>query len=249
MKILLQPARDEREAYLNVAGREKLGFEVMELSLPAPYADAAAWYASTGKAVSLHGAFMDNNPVSGEKEIRELSRQLCEQSCRDALRCGAESVIFHSSCFPFLRGGYLENWLRRAAEFYAALAEKTGLRILLENSFDLDPEPLERLMKLVRHPLLGVCLDLGHVNYSRTPQKEWFDRLGEYVRALHLSDNAGSFDEHLPLGAGSVDWEEADRLAAFLPECAAATLEVNGIDGAVRSLAYLEEHRLFGRGA
>ena len=41
----------------------------------------------------------------------------------------------------------------------------------------------------------------------------WLERLGRYVGELHLHDNEGSTDDHLPVGKGNFPF---DRLFAFL---------------------------------
>ncbi|MBR6738215.1 MAG: hypothetical protein IKL99_00935, partial [Oscillospiraceae bacterium] len=68
------------------------------------------------------------------------------------------------------------------------------------------------------------------------------------ITELHLSDNMGLFDEHLPLGKGSVDWKKVDGLWRALGRDVLLTLEVGGYDGVETSLAYLKENGLFLQG-
>ena len=154
-------------------------------------------------------------------------------------------MVFHSSAFPFLRGGYLENWADLCAAFYMELAEEyRGLTLCIENSQDLDPEPLEALMKRTGDSV-RVCLDIGHAHYSGTPLEAWFDVLGPSIACLHLSDNRGRFDDHLPLGDGGIDWAMADRLYQGLGKELPMTLEVGGLQGVDKSLAFLRRNGYF----
>ena len=204
------------------------------------------WYKSSGRVNAIHGAFIDVNPASGDPAFRELSRRRCWESCVLAVALGAEQVVFHSSAFPFLRGGYLENWADLCAAFYMELVEEySGLTLCIENSQDLDPEPLKALMKRAGNGV-GVCLDIGHANYSGTPLEAWFDVLGPSIACLHLSDNMGRFDDHLPLGDGVIDWALANRLYQGLGHQLPMTLEVGGLQGVEKSLAFLRRKGYFG---
>ena len=250
--IQVQPQYAQKAQWEALALREDLSYEALELSMPpllgGDWEECRDWYRASGRTRALHGAFIDVNPASGDPAFRELSRQRCRESCALAQALGAEYVVFHSSAFPFLRGAYLSRWAGVCAEFYGELAERYGLSVCVENSMDLDPEPLCALLKEASAAQVKVCLDIGHAHYARAPLEEWFDSLGEHIGYLHLSDNHGQFDDHLPLGAGSVNWALADRLWRQLGRRIPMTLEVGGITGAEQSLAYLKQHGYFGLG-
>ena len=60
-------------------------------------------------------------------------------------------------------------------------------------------------------PLLRFHLDSGHAKLERGYDRwdEYLDRLGHKMLHVHLSDNDGSSDQHLPLGAvprSTTDW-------------------------------------------
>lgn len=250
--IRIQPQCAEREKWERLAQREALAYEALEFSMP-PMLDCTGdafeecrnWYRNSGRTRALHGAFIDVNPASGDPAFRELSRRRCRESCALAAALGAEQVVFHSSAFPFLRGGYLENWADLCAAFYMELAEEyRGLTLCIENSQDLDPEPLEALMKRTGDGV-RVCLDIGHAHYSGTPLEAWFDVLGPSIACLHLSDNMGRFDDHLPIGDGGIDWAMADRLYQGLGKELPMTLEVGGLQGVDKSLAFLRRNGYF----
>ena len=266
--LQVQPWFASRDKWEAIAVREGLGFEVIELSVPPvltedeqagnddAWHDAKRtntdgflrnWYQTNGFVSAVHGAFIDVNPASGDEGIRRYSRRRCIESCRLAQKLGVEHIVFHSSCASFLRGSYLDNWAARCASFYEELSERFGINIWIENSQDVDAVPIRKLMERISVPGIGVCLDLGHVNYSRMPMEEWFETLGEWVGYLHLSDNMGMFDDHLPLGEGTVDWKLADSLWHLAGRKMPLTLEVVGIKGVEVSLAYLREHGYFGQ--
>ena len=140
----------------------------------------------------------------------------------------------------------MDTWAGRCADFYTELAETYGLGIRVENSQDIDCTPLIKLMQRVRKGDVAICLDVGHAHYSFEPMEKWFDVLGEYIQYLHLSDNMGKFDDHLPIGSGSIDWEKLNVLWKNLGRNMPATLEVGGIAGVEESLRYLRKNGCFG---
>ena len=103
-----------------------------------------------------------------------------------------------------------------------------------------------KLMQRVQKSDVAVCLDIGHAHYSSEPMGKWFDVLGEYIQYMHLSDNMGKFDDHLPIGSGSIDWNQLNSLWKSLHRDMPATLEVGGIAGVEESLRYLRKNGYFG---
>ncbi len=250
--IQVQPRFDFREDWEVLAEKENLCYEALDFSTqPALiegglFEEYRGWYSSNKRTTSLHGCFIDVNPASGDPAFRELSKRRCEESCRTASLIGAENVVFHSSCFPFLRGVYLDVWVKRCADFYQEMAERYDVRIFVENSFDIDAGPMKALMGAVNDDRIGVCLDIGHANYSNIPIRQWFEELGEWTGYIHLSDNMGIYDDHIMLGEGTIDWGEADRLWRGLEKETVITIEVNGVAAAEAAVTFLKEHGYFG---
>ena len=80
-------------------------------------------------------------------------------------------------------------------------------------------------------PLLAFHLDSGHAKLERGYDRwdEYIDRLGEKLRHVHLSDNDGTADQHLPLGAvprSRTNWGEHIRKLKASGYDATITLEV-----------------------
>ena len=250
--LQVQPQIANQNEWTALSEREGLSFETLEFCMlplladPEAYAACLQWYRNSKRVTAVHGAFIDVNPASGDPEFCALSRRRCEESCALASELGAKNVVLHSSCFPFLRGGYLTAWAEKCADFYMDLARKYGVGIRVENSQDVDPTPLAELMRRVRGADVAVCLDIGHANYSRAPIGEWFDQLGDSIAYLHLSDNLGAFDDHLAIGRGEIDWAHVDALWRGLNRFTPITLEVGGIDGVRDSIAYLRANKFFG---
>ncbi len=252
MSIQLQPQSVNLEQWVLLARKESAAFEVMDpFSLSSvgdfgKHEKIAEQFQKTGMVKSMHGAFIDVNPASSDPDFRQLSRQRCRESCEIATALGAGNLVFHSSAFPFLRGAYLENWAAGCALFYEELVQRYPVRIFIENAQDLDPAPLRKLMEKVQSDRIGVCLDIGHIHYSHAPVSQWFEELGEWIGYLHLSDNMGKFDDHLPLGQGTIDWELVNCLWKSLKKDVPITLETGDLESTLKSVRFLRKHQYFG---
>lgn len=245
--LQIQPLFKNITEYEALCEKYGLNYEVLEFSMGNAATGAEDYYKNCGRVKSIHGAFIDVNPGSSDAAFRELSEKRCSESCDLAMRLGAENVVFHSSCFPFLRGAYIENWAALCADFYTRLAEQyPALSLLIENSLDIDPVPIKMLTDKISAGNVGVCLDIGHINYSRAALDEWFEVLGDRVRYLHISDNYGIYDDHITLGSGTVDWAKASRLTKYLPAETPVTLEVGGIESIESSVEFLKANGFFG---
>jgi sugar phosphate isomerase/epimerase len=107
-------------------------------------------------------------------------------------------------------------------------AAQHQVELMIEN-LPRDFNSAEQLGELLDPmPELGLHLDIGHANletpYNTT--EEILRRYGKRLRHVHLHDNRGGEDLHLPLGAGNVD---VGRHLAALKACGydrTITLEV-----------------------
>jgi len=83
-------------------------------------------------------------------------------------------------------------------------AQKVNVRIAVENT--RNTHILMNVLDSINSPALGFCYDSGHdCIWSETPYailKKYRDRLF----AVHLHDNMGFADDHLPPGEGMIDW-------------------------------------------
>ena len=102
MAIQLQPQCADLEQWVTLAREEGASFEVMDpfflsgIGNFGKYLGTAQQYRQTGMVASVHGAFIDVNPASGDPDFRELSRQRCLESCEIALALGAVHLSMKS---------------------------------------------------------------------------------------------------------------------------------------------------------
>lgn len=125
-------------------------------------------------------------------------------------RLGATSVSIH----PFYNAPLFSDEEKIEANIQVIksvneLCELKEMELMFENyikPFDT-PKVFARILKEV--PNLKLHLDVGHCNIDQDKNlmEGFFKRFGKRIIHLHLSDNKGRGDDHLPLGCGNIDWE------------------------------------------
>jgi len=193
------------------------------------------------RPLTLHAPFNDLNPGSSDPRITEVTRLRLLQTLEVAARTGASLIVCHPGYEHWRYAGNIDLWLEASCAFWPVILERAaqvGCRIALENVFDTDVAPLKRLLGRFNHPLLGHCFDIGHWHlFSQVPLATWLAELGPHLMHLHLHDNHGISDAHLPVGEGDIDFT---GLLASLAErglSPSMTLEAHHPDHLRRSCA------------
>jgi sugar phosphate isomerase/epimerase len=216
--------------------------EVMDVAFP-NYIEEAVLTTYQGKSMqSMHAAFVDINYSSNDIRIREVSRERVERSIETGKKLGVSNVVVHTCCHPVLvNQNVIDIWCETTADYLRMIAEKYQVKIFVENTLDINPDILKRLMEMSDCKWLGVCLDVGHANLSKTPVEGWMKELKPYIGYLHLNDNRGRYDEHLPIGAGMIDWISLYRQIMQLEHEPIITIEVTKPEDFEKSVAFWEK--------
>lgn len=217
--VLVSLRGDELKHCHSVLCKGRIGLEVGDFASPnlldgtwlEQLSSTRELIAQYSGPMSLHGPFLDLNPVSPEPGLRRLTSERYRQALQAASTLGARHLVLHTQFNCNLRQpDYPGNWIAGNMRFWEKLlpqAEAAGITILLENMWDPCPDFLAELLARVDSPWLKACLDTGHANlFSRVPLTTWAETLGDHLVHLHLSDNRGGWDEHLAAGAGSIDF-------------------------------------------
>jgi sugar phosphate isomerase/epimerase len=103
-------------------------------------------------------------------------------------------------------------------------AHHAGVAICIENTTSEmgDPSYLRTFVDETRLSGLRFNFDIGHAHLSDFPEGERLDKsfspLGDLVSSVHLHDNHGEKDEHLPPYDGTIDWPAAIKLLKSAPD-------------------------------
>ncbi|PKP57633.1 hypothetical protein CVT91_10175 [Candidatus Atribacteria bacterium HGW-Atribacteria-1] len=93
--------------------------------------------------------------------------------------------------------------------------KKRGLKLALENTLPGGIgdkiEELRILENKFNSPLMGICLDTGHINIEGNPI-EAIKKIGPKLIHLHIQDNLGQNDNHFLPGKGNINWRKLTNL-------------------------------------
>jgi sugar phosphate isomerase/epimerase len=203
------------ENHLNI----ELGFSAADLEScsPGEVHDMVGRVRDRGGKITFHGPFWDLNLGSVDSAIREVVRSRFDRLFQLVETVLPERVVLHTGFDPRHHRGQRVEWMENALATLAPFvrrAEAVGVTLALENVFEDDPQLHVELLERIKSTRLGFCLDMGHQHsFSRTPLDQWLEATWPHLKEVHLHDNDSSFDAHLPVGAGTIDF---DLLFGFL---------------------------------
>jgi len=89
------------------------------------------------------------------------------------------------------------------------------------------------------------CFDAGHFNvFSHEPLRVWLKELGKYLGHLHLHDNFGQRDEHLPVGQGTFPFDDLFQFLRKMKVSPTVTLEAHNPNNLTASLENINRMEL-----
>jgi sugar phosphate isomerase/epimerase len=147
--------------------------------------------------------------------IRQASRQELLASIEVAAHLGAQKAVLHPSCITGMGRNVpalAEKYARESLAEAVASATHAKVDLCLENLFpQLTPfgSMDEWEQRFTRYPHLGLTLDIGHAHIGPDGMKRiliFIQRFASRLRHLHVSDNFGRRDDHLPIGDGRIDF-------------------------------------------
>lgn len=218
----------------------------LDLVSPVQLRQLAQQLSASGLACTIHAPFMDLNPGALEPLVFAATQQRFTQTLDMAETLGARLIVFHPGYDPWKYGGQDHLWLEQNLRFWPPLlarAAQFDCILALENIFEVRPDTLFELLVQIHSPFFGHCFDIGHWNlFSVTTLNDWFAVLGSRMVHLHLHDNFGKRDDHLPIGEGNIDFSTLFSLLGVLPLSPSITLESHSQSTLLRSCEALYQY-------
>lgn len=206
------------------------GFDAFEISCVFPSAEpentppavmdkARNILDKSGMEICVHSPFMELNIGAFSKGIRDESIRSINKAADMCEAIGGEVMIVHSGTLTYhqtqgatkekhplvkLQWDYNIDSLKQINDY----ANSKGITVCLENigfnSLDQTFEDLLEIREAVGDSL-NFTLDFGHARLAQGGE-EAIKVLGEHIRHIHLTDNHGENDDHLPVGDGNYDY-------------------------------------------
>ncbi|WP_457620383.1 sugar phosphate isomerase/epimerase family protein [Methanopyrus sp.] len=190
---------------------------------------------------SVHAPFADLNPASPSDHHREYLLKVIRRAAELAAELGARYLTVHPGHLTPVTIHDRELAFEFAIETLGEVADEVrsfGVEPLVENLPDhsmLLGTSADEMEKILRESGCGFTLDVGHALTSE-------GSLHPYLRLrpdlLHIHDNSGDSDEHLPPGRGILDFEELRK--ALRPQTL-PVVEVRGIERAHEAVGAVRE--------
>lgn len=178
----------------------------------ADFREVAKRLVDSAHSVTFHAPFMDLRPGALDPRVRQTSLDRLRPVFDMVPWFQPKSVVCHASFDEKYYVSAEAQWLENSLATWRALLDGiagTGTVIVLENVYERTPQPLRRLLDALDSPQARFCFDTGHANvFGSVPQAVWIAELGDRLGEIHIHDNHGVTDEHLPVGEGNILFHE-----------------------------------------
>ncbi|MDQ0232159.1 sugar phosphate isomerase/epimerase family protein [Metabacillus malikii] len=175
---------------------------------------------------TVHPPAWDTNLTSENKAIRSASFSEYKKAIEFAGLIQASHVVIHPGfCFSPVFNRELAK--QRAFEAIGELCEVARplqVKLAVENvgyngeSLFTQEEFISFLDSL--DDTAGYLLDVGHAHLNDWDIPAVIKAIGDRLLAVHLHDNKGNADDHLPIGEGTIEWEPIfETLREYTKEC------------------------------
>ena len=226
---------------------ENLGIEYAELvhQYPAEFIDSEILESYSLKN-SIHAPFMDVNIASPQDQSRLNSIAQIKSSIDLANEINAEAVVVHPGLISFLANKYFKKevyeFANQSIKEIGDYAKNLGVMATIENMPNFEPmiyQNIADLNQLLVENEMHMTLDIGHANHvGYAPDEMIFDS----IKHVHVHDNLGDDDSHLPLGEGSIDLKYIINTLESKNYDGIYILEVNDYDSIKKSNEYMKKN-------
>lgn len=222
--------------------------DVLYTATATEYREVARTLETAGLSCTLHAPFFDLAPGALDEKILAASRAKLSLAFGLIKIFRPISVVCHLSYEQNKQGYKEEAWFAAALATWRellAVAEAGNARLMLENTYETGPGQHLRMLRTLASPAAGFCFDAGHtLAFAKGHWQDWFPAMLPWLGQLHIHDNNGERDEHLPPGRGIFDFP---GFSAFLRDNRLApilTLEAHNEAFIRESLEALERMRI-----
>jgi sugar phosphate isomerase/epimerase len=238
MNFPIKPVAEE------LADIAALGFDYLELTMDPPQAhyttiqqqmdSILSALASQSMNIVCHlPTFVSTADLTDS--IREASLLEMFNSLEVAAELGSQKVVLHPGHIGGMGIYVKETALAHANDSLVSIidrAQALGLCVCLENMFPrchsfFKPTDFDKIFQ--RFLDLKLTLDTGHANIDNPGGRrilEFIEKFGHRIGHLHISDNFGERDDHLPVGAGKIDFSKIVNALKQYGYDDTATLEI-----------------------
>lgn len=217
ISINLLPYMDDKKKVAEIHSRWEGGVELVTEGADW-YDNGADWFRKSGfpanfaGRISVHAPIFDLNLANPRYPVlSQYSFEVYQQSLLWAAQIGAKHIVIHPNLqtTPIFHKAEAQRCSKSYLRKLGELGKRLGVNVLVENvGFHecalFSSEEFIRLFDEI--PSIDALLDVGHAHINQWDIPEIINRLGKRLTAVHLHDNCGKDDDHLPIGEGTIEW-------------------------------------------
>jgi len=201
---------------------------------------------------TVHSPFSDINISSLNKSIRKESIRQVKYSIFAVNEIGGKILTFHPGRHSAATNKSRENTKKILFDSLKEISDYNkdyGVTIALENMPDTFITTMkvskEVLEVLENKQLSGIkhTMDVGHLETNNVDIGEYIQDLRNYLIHIHLHDNFGEFDNHLPLGDGNINFPRIFKALKEINYTGRIILEMTKTEDILKSRKFLEEKK------
>ena len=195
---------------------------------------------------SVHAPFMDVNIAALQEKSRLNSIKQIKESLDLASEINAEAVVVHPGLATFLANKYFLDTVyelsNESIKEIGNYGRDLGVLTTIENMPAFDGmlyQKINDLNDLLVSLDMSMTLDIGHANHAGyAPDGMIFDS----IKHIHMHDNFGDDDAHLPFGEGSIDLKDIVNRLEEKSYDGIYIIEVNDTDSIKKSYEYMKKN-------
>lgn len=202
----------------------ELGFDYVELTMDPPEAAPQKVLAQKKSILNLLNRYKMG--ITGHlptfvwtsdlyDSLRNASLQENFKALEASAELGIEKLVLHPGYITGMGKFVIDKAKGYGLESIEAILKKAnslGMTLCIENMFPqanflTQPHEFQEVFEIF--PEIRLALDIGHANLGgdRNRALEFIQRYGYRIGHIHANDNFGKEDNHLPIGAGIIDFE------------------------------------------
>jgi len=159
------------------------------------------------KTIITDGAYIDLNPGTPEKEVRQIVKKKIYQSIEFAESINSTEIIFLSTFLPMIQVYFYDkSHIDHSISFWKEIMSvNKNIRVSLCNTFEYDSSVLLKIVDGVGYDKFGLAFDIGHAfAYGKISLRKFFGEVEPYCRSVYLHSNRKNADEHLNIFEGDL---------------------------------------------
>jgi sugar phosphate isomerase/epimerase len=236
LKVSVVELKSDRIDLLSAFARDEKAFEIRDL------------LNSYDFKYFVHSPSIDVNLASVNPIFRRASKKAVLKALSLAANLGAELFVSHvgrlSRDYPRKLVGKATNNAIDCLKTISQASNDLGMVFTIENDYKANDYVLaghpEQIRLLVENVGCKLTFDLGHAN-TAGKIGDFTKLLDRFIVNVHLHDNNGRKDEHLPIGKGGIDFVGVFRKMKDWMARKPLTVECHSFEGLKESVDFMRK--------